>query len=94
LRDAFDLQAWRSWLAWGGAVGSAIALTGIVGKLARSAPLRPGPLGWATANTLLIAPLFEEFLLRAAVLGNLTPAWGSARANLVSACCCICQVGL
>lgn len=52
--------------------------------------LRGAPLcafGWdtATLNVLVISPLFEEFLMRGGVMGNLIPARGFARANVVSA---------
>lgn len=87
LVDVVNAAAWRRWLLWGGAVGSAIALTSIIPRAQRGAALLSTGFDYGTVNTLVISPLFEEFLIRGAILGNLIPALGFARANLVSAAC-------
>jgi uncharacterized protein len=85
--SAANLPEWRRWLLWGTVVGLLIAVTGVVPKLLAGSPLLPGRLDAALMNVLVVAPLFEEFLVRAALLGNLTPALGFARANVVAAFC-------
>lgn len=87
LADVANTAAWHRWLFWGGAVGLAIALTGIIPKVQHGAALLPNRLDYGTMNALVISPLFEEFLIRGALLGNLIPAFGFARANLISAVC-------
>ncbi len=87
LADVANLAAWHRWLFWGGAVGLAIALTGIIPKVQRGAALLPKGFDFGTMNALVISPFFEEFLIRGALLGNLIPAFGFARANLISAAC-------
>lgn len=87
LPDVVNLKAWSRWLLWGATVGLAIALTAIVPKWQRATPLFPSAFDYGTLNVLVIAPLFEEFLIHGALLGNLIPAFGFARANLISAGC-------
>ena len=82
-----NLAGWRRWSLWGGGVGLAIALTAVIPKSLRGALLLPTTFDAGTINVLLISPLCEEFLIRGAVLGNLIPAWGFARANVISAAC-------
>lgn len=87
LADVANASAWSRWLFWGGTVGLAIALTGIIPKVQRGAPLLPRGFDYGTMNALIVSPLFEEFLIRGALLGNLIPALGFARANVISALC-------
>ena len=81
----FNVREWRRWAWWGTTIGFGIAVTGIARKWLAGQPLFDRKLDFATLNVLVVAPLFEEFLMRAAVLGNLTPSLGGARANAVSA---------
>lgn len=87
LAEVANPAAWRRWVLWGGVVGIAIAITGIISKAQRGAALLPEGFDYGTMNALVISPLFEEFLIRGALLGNLIPAFGFARANFISAGC-------
>jgi membrane protease YdiL (CAAX protease family) len=85
--DVFNFADWRRWVLWGGLVGIAIALTGIIPKWWNGVSVFPSRFDYGTLNVLVIAPLFEEFLMRGALLGSLIPAFGFARANLITAAC-------
>ncbi len=85
LREVFQFSHWRSWLAWGAGIGFLIALTGFVPKYLRGALLLPTELSFPLGNVLVIAPVFEEFLMRGAILGNLRQGYSFATANIVSA---------
>lgn len=87
LADVVNPAGWHRWVFWGGVVGMAIALTGIIPKVLRGDALLPKGFDYGTMNALVISPLFEEFLIRGALLGNLIPAFGFGRANLISAGC-------
>jgi membrane protease YdiL (CAAX protease family) len=82
-----NLIEWRHWVSWGTAIGLIIAMTGIVPKLLIASPLLPSEIDFGMMNAMIVAPLFEEFSIRAAILGNLIPAFGFARANVVAAVC-------
>jgi CAAX protease family protein len=81
----FSLPKWRRWLAWGGGIGLAIALTSWVPKLAGGRPLFGSSLGLPLVNALVVAPLFEEFLMRGAIMGSLEQEMPFWRANLITA---------
>ncbi len=87
LKSQFNLKEWRRWTFWGTAVGLLVALTGLVPKMLAGSALFSHALDYGTLNVLIVAPLFEEFLIRAAVLGSLVRALGFWRANVVAAVC-------
>lgn len=82
--SVFNLKDWRHWCCWGMTVGLLIAATGFLQRAIAGQPLLPGKFDYGTLNVLLIAPLFEEFLFRAAILPNLIPVLGFARSNLIT----------
>ena len=84
VRDVLNLANWRSALAWGLAIGLVIALTDVVPRALQGRSLltlAPMP---AVLNALMVAPIFEEFLLRGAVFGNLLRAHSVRTANVAS----------
>jgi uncharacterized protein len=84
LDTVFNVSNWKSWLAWGGGIGFLIALTGFLDSYRNGQPLLPTELSIPLFSVLAVAPTFEEFLIRGAVLGNLqrrSPFW---MANLAS----------
>lgn len=83
-KTVVNVGEWRRWTAWGLAVGGAIAASGLLRKAIEGTPLVSHGWEFATWNVLIVAPLFEEFFLRASVLGNLTPAMGFPRANIAT----------
>ena len=84
VRNVLNLANWRSALAWGLAIGLVIALTDVVPRALQGHSLltlspMPGVL-----NALIVAPIFEEFLLRGAVFGNLVRAHSLRNANVAT----------
>jgi len=87
IRDVANLSAWRSWTCWGTGIGLLISATAIIPKWIHGVSFLPDRLDYAAFNVLVISPLFEEYLIRGALLGNLIPAIGLARANMIAAFC-------
>jgi uncharacterized protein len=84
VRQVVNLSNWRKWLKWGGGIGLLIALTGFIPKYVSGQPLLPVEMSHALFSVLIVAPLFEEFLMRGAILGNLQQRYSFWRANLLS----------
>jgi membrane protease YdiL (CAAX protease family) len=80
-QEVFGLANWRRALAWGGGLGLVAASTRLVPAISGSSPLLPAAFSLALLNTLLIAPIFEEFLARGALMGNLQQRWSPWIAN-------------
>lgn len=84
IHEVLGLSRWKSWLAWGGGIGLAIALTGIIPNYLAGNRILPDQISFPLLNMLVIAPLFEEFLLRGAIQGNLERAYPFWTANLIT----------
>lgn len=65
-REVFNLPNYRKWLAWGIGIGLLIALTGFIPSYLAARPLLPSEFSFALLNILIIAPIFEEYLMRGA----------------------------
>lgn len=87
LRDVANIRNWRSWMCWGTCIGLLISATAVIPKWSQGKAILSDLLTYAAFNALVIAPIFEEFLIRGAVFGNLAPALGFQWANIVSAVC-------
>jgi CAAX protease family protein len=83
VREVCGLSMWQRWLAWGGGIGGVMALTGFIPRYFSGRPLLPTP-DFALLNVLVIAPVFEEFLMRGAIFGALKKEASVLKANLVS----------
>lgn len=83
-REVLGLRNWRAGLAWGGGVGLLIALTGIIPNYLQGRPIFPAQLDFGLVNVLLIAPTFEEFLMRGAIQGSLQERWPIWTANMIT----------
>ena len=83
-KEVLNLPNWRTWGAWGLGVGFLVALTGVIPKLIEGRPLVPDQLSFPYVSILSIAPVFEEYLVRGAVLGNLRMSLSFAKANTLS----------
>lgn len=90
LGQVFNVSNWKKWLAWGGIVGFLIALTGFIPHYLAGVPLLPTKFSFALLNVLLIAPVFEEFLMRGAIFGNLLKGFSLLKANLLSSLMFVC----
>jgi uncharacterized protein len=84
LKEVFNFSNWRGLLAWGGGIGLLIALAGFVPKLIAGQALLQSEFSFALLNVLAIAPIFEEFLMRGAILGNLEKGYSFLTANIAS----------
>jgi len=82
--QAMNLSNWKSWLVWGGGLGFLIALTGIIPKHLQGAQLLPVEFSFPLLNVIVIAPIFEEFLMRGAILGNLQQVYSFFVANTIT----------
>ncbi|MBP7053809.1 MAG: CPBP family intramembrane metalloprotease [Phycisphaerae bacterium] len=85
LRDAFGLSHLRRAVLWGSSVGLALALITTAAKAVQHQPLFDRSLDWGFINAVVIAPLFEEFMFRGAVLGALMQRYRFAVANVITA---------
>ena len=83
-REVFGFANWPAWAAWGGGIGLLIALTGIIPNLLQGKAVLPTRLDFALLNVLVIAPTFEELLMRGAIQGNLTECYSLAKANVIT----------
>ncbi|NLJ67786.1 MAG: CPBP family intramembrane metalloprotease [Firmicutes bacterium] len=81
VKEVFNFPNWRAWLAWGGGVGLLIALTGIIPNYLQGNELLPTEFSFPLLNVLLVAPAFEEFLMRGAILRNLQEEYSFWAAN-------------
>ena len=84
LQQVFNLANHRQWLLWGGGLGFLIALTAFIPNYLQGKPLLPTQVDFALGNVLVISPLFEEFLLRGAILGNLRQHHSFLASNLIA----------
>jgi hypothetical protein len=82
--EVLNFSNWKSWLLWGGGIGFLIALTGFIPSYLEGRDLFPNEFSFAYLNVLIIAPVFEEFLMRGAMLGNLRRGYPFFTANIIS----------
>jgi hypothetical protein len=85
LRDVFGLSHLRRAILWGGSVGLALALISTAATAVQHQPLFDRSLDWGFITAVVIAPVFEEFMFRGAVLGALTQRYRFAAANVITA---------
>lgn len=84
LAQVINLRNYRSWLLWGGGIGLAIGANEFVPSYLAGRPLLPTEWSFALANVLLIAPTFEELLMRGALLGNFEQRYPFWQANVLT----------
>lgn len=88
LRDVLGLSYWRRAVLWGGATGLLLGLFSVLVKVVMHRPILSVSPGWpfiSVISVILIAPVFEEFMFRGAVLGALAQRYRFAVANVVTA---------
>lgn len=83
-KEVFNFANWKGWLVWGGGIGFLVTLTGFIPKYFSGQRFFPPEFSFALINVLIIAPIFEEFLIRGAILGNLRESYSFLTANIVS----------
>jgi membrane protease YdiL (CAAX protease family) len=72
-------------MAWGIAAGLVLAAVALTTKAIQHKPLLSPALTWAFVTAVVVAPLFEEFMFRGAVLGVLAARYRFTVANLLTA---------
>jgi membrane protease YdiL (CAAX protease family) len=84
IAEVLNLQNWKAWLGWGGGIGLLIGLTGIIPKYVQGRPILPTEFSFSLLNVLIIAPVFEEFLMRGAIQTNLHERYPFWLANIIT----------
>jgi membrane protease YdiL (CAAX protease family) len=83
--DVLGLSQWRHAVLWGGGTALLLGLISLTTKAIQHKPLLSVSVGWPLFSAIVIAPVFEEFLFRGAVLGALTQRYRFATANVLTA---------
>lgn len=84
LNQVFNVSNYKTWLLWGLGLGSCIAVAGFAQNYMAGIPIVPTRVDYGRINALLISPIFEEFLVRGALMGNLQKTYPFLKSNLVS----------
>jgi len=66
--EIFRVSSWRKCLTWGIGLGGVLVLTSIGGRYFNNNLSIPNPISFAFVNAIIIAPIFEEFLMRGAIM--------------------------
>jgi membrane protease YdiL (CAAX protease family) len=85
VRDVIGFAHIRSAILWGGLSGLALGSMSLAVKAVMHRPLLSVSLSWPFFSVIVIAPVFEEFLFRGAVLGTLVQRYRFALANVLTA---------
>ncbi len=85
LREVLNFSNWKGWLGWGGGLGFVIALINFIPRYLRGNHILSTEFSIPLLNVLAIAPIFEELLMRGAILGGLRRGYSFWAANIVSA---------
>lgn len=84
IQGVLNLSNWRGWLTWGGGIGLLLGLTGFIPNYLQGNPVLPMQFSFPLLNVLVIAPAFEEFLMRGAIMGNLQTTYTFFTANIIT----------
>jgi membrane protease YdiL (CAAX protease family) len=84
LNQVLNLQNYKRWLLWGVGIGFGIALIGVTRNYLNGNPILPKQFDYGLVNILIISPIFEEFLMRGSLMGNLQQTHSFVKANLIS----------
>lgn len=85
LRTVFGTGTLRSALNWGIGAGLVLGVISLVAKVVMDRPLLSLTFSWPQFSGLAVAPVFEEFMFRGAVLGNLFKRYRFGVANTITA---------
>ncbi len=84
IQGVINLPNWRGWLIWGGGIGLLLGLTGFIPNYLQGNQVLPTQFSFPLLNVLVIAPAFEEFLMRGAIMGNLQTTYTFFTANIIT----------
>jgi len=85
VRDILHVPSWCKCFAWGIGLGGILIFLSIGGRYLNDTPILPSRVSFALVNAIIIAPIFEEFLIRGAIMGALRQKHSFFFANSVSA---------
>lgn len=85
IRDVIGLSHLCRAIPWGVSAGLTLALITTAWKALQHQPLFSWSLSWGFVTAVVIAPLFEEFMFRGAVLGALLQRYRFTAANVLTA---------
>jgi len=85
VRAVFRMERLRLVLAWGVGTGLVLGAISLLTKAVAHRPLLALSLSWPQFSVLVVAPVFEEFMFRGAVLGNLMQRYRLPLANTLTA---------
>ncbi len=84
LKQVLNFSNYKQWLLWGVGIGFGIALLGIAQNYLNGNSIFPTQFDYGLVNVLLISPIFEEFLMRGGLMGNLQETHSFLKSNLIS----------
>ena len=84
-KEVMGFEHVRSIFFWGGGIGLLLGAITLAVKLASHQPLFSSPIGLPLFSGVLLAPLFEEYVFRGAVLGALNSHYRFFVANTITA---------
>lgn len=70
--QVLNFSNYKQWLLWGAGIGFGVAFLGIAQSYLNGSSIFPTQVDYGLANVLLISPVFEEFLLRGGLMGNIS----------------------
>lgn len=85
VRGVCRIPSWKKLVKWSLPLGGLFAILNIVSHLVKHTPIIAGELSYALISTVIIAPVFEEFTMRGAVLGGLLQRYSFPVANTIAA---------
>ena len=79
-----NFSNYKQWLLWGVGIGFGVAVLGIAQNYLNGNSIFPTQFDYGLVNVLLISPVFEEFLIRGGLMGNLQETHSFLKSNLIS----------
>jgi len=85
LNEIFQVRSWRKTLAWGFGIGGILFALSLGFRIVSGNPSLPYVSLLSFLNIVIVAPVFEEFLMRGAVLSSLKQRLPFITANIITA---------
>jgi uncharacterized protein len=85
VRGVCKIPSWKKLLAWSLPLGGLPVIQNVIGHLVNHTPVIAAELSFALVSAVIIAPVFEEFAMRGAVMGGLLQRYSFPVANTITA---------
>ena len=85
VREAFRVPSWKTALVWGSALGGVFLVLSVGSRILSADWSLPFDSVPSLISTVILAPVFEEFLMRGAIMTALRQKWSFAVANGITA---------